>query len=327
MRHFATAVSLLLLVVSASVAQESTTHTVYPIAGGPTFEVELPRLTLTGSTLAANVTYDSARQVYRYEYAINSASTSQASIRAVQIDIAGRIARVQTDPALSENIARIGNDQPAATIPVGITVPTTASFWSGGVGAGGRAFFSTNRDGAGVLPGASLGGFVIESKLPPGVRNAEMRPSTDGWRTILRTHPEGELDPPADSRDYSLKTTTVAPSDPDLSQLFNGGGQSPAEVNPFLSYVAPTDTRTKLPAGTVSTWVVVAFGTTTDPSSFTATFNGVDVRARFTPVPGALQAVQFDLQPGSNKLQLSIAGVTSSGRTARDTDTLTFLIQ
>ncbi|HEX7152234.1 MAG TPA: hypothetical protein VF618_12170 [Thermoanaerobaculia bacterium] len=327
MRHLAIVVSLLLLTAPAITAQESTKHTVYPLAGGATFEVELPPLTLTGSTLATNVTYDPARQVYRYEYTINSAATNRASIRAVQIDISGRVARPQTDPALNENVTRVGADQPATTIPVGITVPTTASFWSGGVGAGGRVFFSTNRDGAGVLPGASLGGFVIESKLPPGVRNAEIRPSTEVWRTILRTHPEGELDPPADSRDYSLKITTVAPSDPDLSQLFNGGGQSPAEVNPFLRYVAPTDTRTKLPAGTSSTWVVVAFGTTTDPASFTATFNGVDVRSRFTPVPGALQAVQFELQPGSNKLQLSIEGVTSSGRTARDTDTLTFLVQ
>jgi len=326
MRHFAIVVSVLLLAASSLTAQAPTKHTVYPIAGGATFEVELPSLALTGSTLDTSVTYDPARQVYRYAYTINAASTNHAAIRAVQIDISGRIARPQIDPALAENITRIGSDQPGTTIPVGITVPTTASFWSGGVGAGGRAFFSTNRDGAGVLPGSSLTGFVIESKLPPGVRNVELRPSTDVWRSILRTHPEGELDPPADSRDYSLKTTTIGPSDPDLSQLFNGGGQSPAEVNPFLRYVTPTETRTKLPVGTTSVWVVVAYGTTTDPATFTATFNGADVRARFTPVPGALQPVQFDLQPGSNKLQLSIEGKTSSGRTARDADTLTFLV-
>lgn len=327
MRHFAIVVSLLLLTAPALTAQESTKHTVYPVAGGATFEIELPRLTLTGSTLATNVTYDPTRMVYRYEYTINAASTNRASIRSVKIDITGRIARPQRDADLRENVTRLEQTQSATTIPVGITIPTTASFWNGDVSAGGRVFFSTYRDGAGVLPGSTLGGLVVESRLPPGVREAEISPSTDVWRTILRTHPEGELDPPADSRDYSLKITTVAPSDPDLSQLFNGGGQSPAEVNPFLRYVAPTDTRTKLPAGTASTWVVVVFGTTTAPASFTATLNGADIRSRFTPVPGAMQAVQIELQPGSNKLQLSIAGVTSSGRTARDTDTLTFLVQ
>jgi len=287
-------------------------------------EVTLPPLTVSGTTLDVNVTYDPARRVYRYEYTINAATTNRAAVVAVQIDISGRIARPQIDPALRENITRLGQDQPATTIPVGISVPDLP-LWRGGVGAGGRAFFSGYRPG--VLPGASVGGFVIESKFPPGVRSLEMMPSIALWRAILEPLPDGELDPPADDRIYDVKATTIGPSDPDLTQLFNGGGQSPAGVNPFLRYVTPTETRTKLPAGTTSTWVVVAYGTTTDPATFTATFNGADVRARFTPVPGALQPVQFDLQPGSNKLQLSIEGKTSSGRTARDTDTLTFLVQ
>lgn len=325
MRHLAIAAALLVVAANGN-AQESTKHTVYPIAGGAPFEIALPRLTLTGSTLTTNVTYDSARQVYRYEYTINAAPSNSTSIRGVKIDISGRVARPQSDPSLNENVTRLEPIQSATTIPVGITVPTTASGWRGDVSAGGRVFFSTYRDGAGVLPGSTLGGFVIESKLPPGVREAELTPSTEVWRTILRTHPEGELDPPADSRDSSVKITTVGPSDPDLSQLFNGGGQSPAEVNPFLRYVTPTATRTRLAAGTASIWVVVAFGTTTNPATFTATLNGVDIGSRFTPVPGALQAVQIQLLPGSNKLQLSIEGMTSSGRTARDTDTLTFLV-
>jgi len=287
-------------------------------------EVTLPPLTISGTTLDVNVTYDPARQVYRYEYTVNAPTSNQAAVVAVQIDISGRIARPQIDPALHENITRLGQDQPATTIPVGISLPAVP-FWRGGVGAGGRAFFSGYRPG--VLPGSSVSGFVIESKLPPGVRTMEMSPSIALWRSILAPLPEGELDPPADDRIYDVKTTTIAPSDPDLTQLFNGGGQSPAEVNPFLRYVTPTDTRTKLAAGTTSVWVVVAYGTTTDPATFTATFNGADVRSRFTPVPGALQPVQFILQPGSNKLQLSIEGKTSSGRAARDTDTLTFIVQ
>jgi len=310
-----------LLLVAPSLAAQ-TTHTVHPTSGAA-FQVELPPLTITGSTLDVNVTYDPSRQVYRYQYTVKAPTTNKAPIRAVQIDVSGRTPRPQTDPALQENITRIAQDQPATTIPVGITVP---SGWRGGVGQGGDAFFSASPSAV-ALAGSTVGGFVIESKLPPGVRTLEIKPSIALWRSVLAPLPDGELDPPADQRMYHVKATTVAPSDPDLSQLFNGGGQSPAEVNPFLRYVAPTETRTKLPGGTASTWVVVAFGTTTDPASFTATFNGIDVRSRFTPVPGALHAVQFGLQPGSNKLQLSIEGVTSSGRTARDTDTLTFLVQ
>lgn len=316
-RFFALAVMLL---AAGSLVAQGTTHVTANAS-----EVTLPPLTISGTTLDVNVSYDATRQVYRYAYTINAPVTNKAGVRAVQIDISGRIARPQVDSALRENITRLGQDQPATTIPVGITIPTLP-FWNGGVGAGGRAFFSAYRGGAAIAPGSTVGGFVIESKLPPGPRAVEIRPSGSTWDAILDALPPGELNPPADERIYNIKTTTLAPSDPDLSQLFNGGGQSPAEVNPFLRYVTPTDTRTKLPAGTTSTLVIVAYGTTTNPASFTATFNGADVRARFTPVPGAIDAVQLQLQPGSNKLQLSIEGATSSGRVARDTDTLTFLV-
>lgn len=322
MRFFA--VLAVLLVAGSVAAQGPTKHTVHPMSGAAPFEVELPALTLAGSTLSANVTYDPARQIYRYAYTINAPATNQAPIRAIQIDISGRIARPQIDPDLRENVTRLPQDQPATTIPVGITVPNP-SVWRGDIGQRGGVYFGTSRSTA-VLAGSNMSGFVLESKLPPGVRNVEISPSAAIWDTFLQPLPEGELEPPADASVYKIETTTIAPSDPDLMQLFNGGGQSPAEVNPFLRYVTPTDTRTKLPAGTTSVWVVVAYGATTDPATFTASFNGADVRSRFTPVPGALQPVQFTLQPGANKLQLSIEGKTSSGRTARDTDTLTFLV-
>lgn len=288
--------------------------------------ITLPPLTIASTSIETSVTYDSARGVYRYEYNIVAPSENRAAVLSVLIDVSGRVARPQTDPSLHENITRLGQDQPATTIPVGITVPASHAYWRGGVGQGGRAFFSTHRAFAGVLPGTSKGGFVLESKQPPGIRAVEMIPSTDLWEPILDALPEGELDPPADHRMYSVKTTVVAPSDPDFANLFNGGGQSPAEVNPFLRYVNPTETRTKLPQGTTSTWVIVAYGATTDPATFAATFEGADVRSRFHPVPGSVEAVLFTLQPGSNKLQLSISGATSSGKIARDSDSLTFLV-
>lgn len=180
-----------------------------------------------------------------------------------------------------------------------------------------------------VMPGGSASGFVIESKLPPNVRNVVLHPSTAPSVQIWDTLPDDgtEFEDPPDPREFQVRTTTIGPSDPDESAYFHGGGQSPANVNPFLHYLAPTDTRTKLPSGTAYFDVVVNFGATTNPQTFTATLNGADVRASFAPAPGASNVVRIPLQPGSNKLQLSIAGVTPSGRTATDTDTLTFLVQ
>lgn len=304
-----------------------------PIAAQPTQHVlsdgtpvSFPPLTITGTQIAADTTYDTARGVYRYTYTVTAPTTNQAPINGIKIDVSGRIARSQTDPALQENVRRLGELQPPATaIPVGITV-TDPGVWRGGVGKGSNLFVATPKEGAGILPGTTFR-FVVESKLPPGERTVEIMPSGDSWWAIVDALPEGEeFEDPPDESVYVIKTTTIGPSDPDESTLFNGGGQSPAEVNPFLRYVAPTDSRTKLPAGTSTYTLVVKFGTTTMPETFTATFNGVDVRSRFQPVPGAVNAVKFDLQPGSNKVQLSIEGVTSSARTARDTDSLTLLV-
>lgn len=324
MRSFLLALSAILMAASTAVAQ-GTQHTVHA-HDGQRIPITLPPLTISGTTLDVAVSYDAARQVYRYEYSINAPVSNRAPVRAVQIDVSGRIARAQTDPELQENISRLGQDQPPTTIPVGISIPP-APFWNGGVGTAGRVFFSAYRAGAGVQPGSRVSGLVIESKLPPGPRAVEISPSGAAWDAVLDPLPEGEVEPAADTRIYNVKSTTIAPSDPDLSQLFNGGGQSPAEVNPFLRYVTPTDTRTKLAPGTTSTWVVVAYGVTTNAATFTASLNGADITSQFRPVPGALQAIQIALRPGSNKLQLSIEGQTSSGRTARDTDTLTFLVQ
>lgn len=296
---------------------------------GQTSVTELPSLSIEGSTIEGTVTYDPAREVYRYEYTINAPATNKAPIIGFQIDVSGRVARPQLDPDLQNNVPRAESSgkqlQPNTTIPVGIIAPDPGNTRAG-VGQPGWVYFGSRRGVWDVLAGQSKGGFVIESKQPPGMRTAWLRPSELSWVEITMSSPaDAEFYP--DSADvYEVKTTTVGPSDPDESTLFLGGGQSPANVNPFLRYAAPTESRTKLPAGTVSYVVNVFYGKTIDPATFTATLDGADVRSRFHPIPGAAELVQIELETGSTKLQLSVEGQTSSGRSARDTDTLTFLV-
>jgi len=321
MRRHNTLVRLLLALISVSYAG---------LGAAQTAVIELPSLSIEGSTIEGTVTYDSARGVYRYEYAIRAAQSNKAPMIGFQIDISGRVSRPQLDPDLQNNVTRAESSgkqlQPNTTIPVGIVVPDPASTRAG-VGQPGWVYFGSRRGVWDVLAGQSKGGFVLESKQPPGIRSAWLRPSELRWVEITMSSPaDVEFDPDS-AGVYEVKTTTVGPSDPDEAALFLGGGQSPANVNPFLRYTAPTDSRTKLPAGTVSYVVNVFYGTTIDPATFVATLNGVDVRARFHPRPGTAELVQIELQPGSTKLQISVEGRTSSGRNARDTDTLTFLVE
>ena len=297
---------------------------------GQTDVIDLPSLSIEGSTIDSTVTYDAARSVYRYEYTINASATNKAPIIGFQIDVSGRVARPQLDPDLHNNVPRAESSgkqlQPATTIPVGIIAPDPGNTRAG-VGQPGWVYFGSRRGVWDIHAGQSKGGFVIESKQPPGVRTAWLRPSELRWIEITMSSPADAEFYPQSAEVYEIRTTTVGPSDPDESTLFLGGGQSPANVNPFLRYAAPTDARTKLPLGTTSYLVNVFYGRTVDPATFTATLNGVDVSARFRPAPGAAELVRIDLQQGSNKLQLSIQGTTSSGRTARDTDALTFLVE
>lgn len=291
--------------------------------------IPLPPLTITGATVQGTSSYDPARKVYRYEYTVSVPSTAKAPVESVFIDISGRLARPQTDSDLQNNyFNRFPNRQiqPDTTIPVGILLANPATT---GAGLNVRSYVYFAFYDQPITPGQTRSGLVIESKFPPGERKAELHPSDDAWDDVVAEYEDSTeyiVFQPDDVGQFYVKTTVLAPSDPDLSQLFNGGGQSPAEVNPFLRYVTPTDNRVKLPAGTTSTTVTVVYGDTTDAATFTAEFNGADVRSRFHPAPGAIETVKFDLAPGTSKVQLSIQGKTSSGRVARDTDTLTFIV-
>ncbi len=309
--------------VTATVNAQSTS---YPLADGTS--VQLPDLTITGSTLSCDLTYDASRGVYRYNYTINAALTNLAPIQEVKIDLSGKVARPQIDPTLAENIHRWSMLQPATTIPVGITVQDLTQWGTSSVAAGGRAYFRSAKPIYALQPGGSKGGFVLESRQGPGIRRAWISPSIHSWWEALKTlpHSDAEFVTPLSEGTFAIETTTVGPADLMDVDLFDGGGQQPAEVNKFLRYAAPQQSRSKVPANSTYT-VIVYYGKTILPSTFSAALDRTDITSRFHPVPGGADAITISVGTSTTKLLLSVDGMKSSGGKGMDSDTLTFLPQ
>ncbi len=291
--------------------------------------VELPSLSIEGSALTATVTYDAARAVYRYDYRVSAPQTNKVAIDGFCIDILGRLNRAQYDPTLTNSVVRReatkSPRQPLNTIPVGLLLDNPTAY-SASVNAEGSACFMSRYSAGHLQPGNTAGGFALESKFPPGARSAEILPTKLSWIEATIGSPEGTEFYPQSDTHFDVQTTVLAPTDPDMDALFDGGGQSPREVNVFLRYASPVESRTKLPAGTTSATVVVFYGSSVSSSTFRAELNGIVITDRFHPIGGAAEAVTIELATGTTRLQLSADGTTSSGRTAKDTDTLTFLV-
>lgn len=303
-----------------------------PVRAGQTKNVpviQLPALTIAGTTLQTTVSYDSARQVYRYAYVIVAPVSNQASIGGFNIDVSGATSHQQIDPDLQNNVVRrdvtIQQLQPNTTIPVGMSVPDPNA-WYAGLSVKGQWAVFPNDDTSPLRPGTQQGGFVLESKFPPALRDARISPDTDAWDAIEEQYGESVTYQPLTADQYDVHLKVPAPSEPTDASLYSGGGQQPAEVNKLLRYAAPTDNRMKLPAGTASQYVIVYYGASAIPATFHATLNGADISSQFHPVPGTAQVVTIPLVGGSNKLQLSIDGKKTSGQTATDADTFTFIV-
>jgi len=314
----------LLVLIAVTLSAQTTT---YKLSDGTS--VALPDLTITGSTLDCTVSYDASRGVYRYAYTINAPATNLVAVQAFDIDIMGKHTRTQIDPTLAENIVRVRQQlQPYSAIPVGVTVPDPAR-WRAGIGRAGNLFASARKSVLAVAPGTSATGFVIESHLPPGIRKAIISPSRQPWLDIMDNTPDNGaefLEPHPDERQFEVTTTAVAPAELSDADLFDGGGQQPAEVNKFLRYVAPTQSRNKVPANTTYT-VIVYYGATINAATFSATLDGVDITSRFHPLPGGADAVKIAIGTATTKLHLSVDGTKASGAKGTDSDTLTFLPQ
>jgi hypothetical protein len=314
--------ALLATAVAAATLTAQTTS--YPLTDGTS--IQLPDLTITGSTVNCDLMYDASRGVYRYSYTLNAPVANLAPVLEVKIDLSGKVARPQLDPTLAENINRYSIVPQATTVPVGLTVPDLTQWGASGVSAGGRAFFRA-KSNYGLLPGSSKSGFVLESRQGPGIRRAWISPSIHAWWDALAKLPKSnaEFVTPLSEGTFAIETTTVGPADLTDADLFDGGSQS-AEVDNFLRYASPLQSRTKVPANT-NYIVIVYYGKTIIPSTFSAMLDRADVTSRFHPVPGGADAITIKIGTSTTKHHLSVVGTKLSGGTGTDSDTLTFIPQ
>jgi hypothetical protein len=266
--------------------------------------------------------------VYRYSYTILASPANLAPIREFRIDLSSKTARTQIDPTLNENIRRHSMKQPLTTIPVGVNVTDLAQWGASSVGGDGMAYFSASKWIYSLQPGSSKSGFVLESHLPPGPRRAWINPDIHAWWDAIEHGPQSDAEfvTPLSEGTFAIEVTTAGPAELTDADLYDGGGQQPAEVNKFLRYAAPKDNRLKVPANSPYT-VIVYYGKTINPATFTATLDGTDVTSRFHPVPGGADAVKIAIGTSTTKLHLSVDGTKASGGKGTDSDTLTFLPQ
>lgn len=109
-------------------------------------------------------------------------------------------------------------------------------------------------------------------------------------------------------------------------KLFFGKGQRPADVNSFLGYYVPKGSTTSLAPGENTFDLHVFYGSSISPSSFSASLNGKDIGANFSPIPSENQVVTLNLERGRNVLLLSVEGKRTDGKLARDEDRLVFIV-
>ena len=103
-----------------------------------------------------------------------------------------------------------------------------------------------------------------------------------------------------------------------------GGGQND-DVDAFMAFASPPERKVDLPAGTTSYDVVIIYGPTIDPGTFTASLNKQPFDG-FHPVPGTSETVTIPLSPGKNKLDLEVDGIRVDGKKATDKDKLEFRV-
>jgi len=181
----------------------------------------VPVPVFTNAGVGAEVAYGSVTDLYTYSYAITNPETNTGEICRIDIDISQpKYAQVLSSDGLTityglitesfdESVAIFkGNFEPM--VPLGIVVP---SGWSGGVGTGGFASFSSRTGFPKILPGEIKGGFQLFSRGLPAIRSIEIEP---WWVFATENFVSAEDEIISRETEESLKftTRTIGPTAP-----------------------------------------------------------------------------------------------------------------
>lgn len=284
----------------------------------------LPNPLITHTTLNVDLSYNPANGVYTYSYSINSGTDNLGEIVHFDVDISTkrRLAPVN-DPDLINDERFNANLTPSGSVPVGTQTP---SGWMSAVSIHGLVMWGSIDEPFSIFPGQSKSGFILQSKSPPGPRKYTIIPYFDASDPDFPPDADIREDLPAESN-FVVTGSTIGPVLAEELILFDGKGQRPIDVNEFLIYSNPTQARTELPAGVRSFDLIILYGKTSNPGTFKAELNRLDISSKFKPViAGGAAFVRLDLSLGTNTLVLSIQGVRSDGRIGTDTDRLTFIV-
>lgn len=127
---------------------------------------------------------------------------------------------------------------------------------------------------------------------------------------------------------YSLRYKKGNEKDLDTMTLrggYDGVGDEGGDGNLLLSYFTCSSSEIELPAETKQYSVGIWYYEGTDPESFTATLNGEDITALFTPKANSNEIVTLDLSQSKSSLVLKIERDVQSQRLI-DTDTFEIAI-
>lgn len=197
---------------------------------------------LTTATVRAAVTYDSAKDVFRYAYTIINAPQSVGQIDSFYIDIAtlpGGIT-LSSDGLINSatgysgiGVLSLSSEVENTTIPVGFE--SQPEGWDSGPSAELTAgWYGPLPPGVPISPGQSLGLFVLTSHGLPGVRRFTVEPSYDPDDFIKGNIDDADSDEEAQQivdldnaiqRAIQFQGITIGPIRPpsltDLTQLIN----------------------------------------------------------------------------------------------------------
>lgn len=212
----------------------------------------------TNVEIVAGVKYDATSGNYIYTYAITNPATNTGTIQFIHLDVSVPRRNVNFDHAST------------LTIPIGQALLTFENFqkqlnplltennifvnafgqqvprgWSGGLTAAGTALFASLSSASNIVPGQTLGGFVLISPSMPVMRTVTFVPH---W--VLRVPDESSDDDLSQAyqveQQIQYSTLTIGPSD--ITQVNN------ADPEPW------TNLQKDIPHCIKLGWLDVSFG-------------------------------------------------------------------